>query len=89
MASGVEGANAEAVEARAPRTSADTNFILLLVCVLSIIWCDICMMVDGRIGVDFSNKIMIKIKSKSTSLFEKICLRHVTNYYQRTEQTDT
>ena len=32
----------------------------------------------GRIGVDFSNKIMIKIKSKSTSLFEKICLRHVT-----------
>lgn len=46
MASGVEGANAEAVEARAPRTSADTNFILLLVCVLSIIWCDICMMVE-------------------------------------------
>ena len=46
MASGVEGANAEAVEARAPKTSADTNFILLSVLVMSRVG----VIYDGRSG---------------------------------------
>ena len=47
MASGVEGANAEAVEAKTPKTSADTNFILL-----GVYWIEYLNDIGGMIGVE-------------------------------------